>query len=108
MRGIGPLVLGQAGDLYGLRGIRSPGLRPMRRDRAEMNQIADMLAYADFLVWVSEVERGWVECPAAEELIDGYYLMYPVGSSVDGDRAVATSPALYAHYEDWGSGASWY
>lgn len=68
-----------------------------------MDQIADMLAYADFLVWASEVSRGWIEAEEAEELIDGYCLMYPETA----EELISTSPALYAHYEEWCRAPVW-
>lgn len=66
------------------------------------SQVEDMLEYAEFLVWAYEVDTGFVDCEAAAELIEGYWLMYvpsdpaPLHNFTLAERAIATSPSLYA------------
>lgn len=62
------------------------------------NQIETMLVYAEFLVWVSEVDAGFVYAPDTEETIDGYYRMF---EGIEAERHVHTSPGIWAEYLEW-------
>ena len=71
-----------------------------------MNQIQDMWDFAEYLVWLSEVETGFVSHEEAEETMDGYWRMCYCGPERGYDhrtaeRAVATSPGLYQMFLDW-------
>ena len=63
-------------------------------------QAEDVVTYAEYLVWVAEVDTGFVDCYDAEELIEGYWMMYPVPNG-EATRAIATSPGIYGLFLEW-------
>lgn len=71
-----------------------------------INQVVEMLDYAEFLVWVEAVQTGFIDHDEAEEITHGYWVMNYLGPGAGYDRVRAeemtsTSLKLYSLFLSW-------
>lgn len=65
---------------------------------ARLNQIHEMLMYAEFVVWIDEVDTGHIEHSEAEEILA---VAYETWNATEAVKVLQESPSLYALYLKW-------
>lgn len=72
-------------------------------DPTYAREIDELLDYAEFLVWVDEVDTGMVAHAAAEDLI-GYY--YAQTNATEAVKGLWHSSHLFSLYRKWSADES--